>query len=155
MVIIPYYFLKLHLIGHKHAGISAVADNVADEGRGDGGVKGGAGEEDGFDVGHEHAVHVGNGFFVFKIAYVADAAEDVLCTCLFAEVDGEALVAAYFNGGHVFKYFFYPAGSLLYGEHGLLAGVDAYADNELIEQGCGAMNNIDMAECDGIEGAGK
>jgi hypothetical protein len=59
------------------------------------------------------------------------------------------------DGGVVLEDLVYPLASLLDGEHGLFGGVDADADDEFIEEGDGAFDNIHMTFGDGVECSGK
>ena len=115
------------------ADVGVVADEVAHEGGGVGGVLWRAGQEIGFDVGGYHAVHIGDAFFVFEIAYGADATDDGGGLLLVAKCYGESLVGHYANGRVAVEDGFDPSLAFFEGKHGLLAGMHADANDDFVE----------------------
>src|SRR6185503_11166194 len=74
-------------------------------------ILGFAGKKDSFDRSVESAVSIRNCFFVFKIAYIANASQNKFSADLPAKVYRQALIDGSFYSLLVFKYLFYPAQS--------------------------------------------
>jgi hypothetical protein len=63
-----------------------------------------AGEKNGFNFRIQAAIHIGNGFFVFKIIYITDAAKNKICADFSAASNGQSLV----NDGIYFCLYKFP-----------------------------------------------
>lgn len=127
--------LKFHLIRQEQSCIAAIPYYISHQGRGYGGVFRRAGKEYGFHIRCQHAVHVSYCFFVFKVGYVAYAAQNVFCLHFMAVVYRKPLIAGHLNAAVVAEYLANPSRTLLYGEHWLLGRVDTDANDQLIEHG--------------------
>jgi len=103
----------------------------------------------------ECAVGIGNCFFIFKIAYIANAAQYKLCAYFFAKVNGKSIVNSCFYFWLFFVDAFKPAHALLCRKHGRFGRVDANADNDFIKKRQCAVDDVGVAECYGVEGAGE
>lgn len=147
--------LPLYRFRQEHRCIAIVTDHISHQGRRYSREFGRAGKEDRFQSRFQHPVHIGDGLLVFEVADIPYTAEDKACADLLAKIDRKTFVSGYLDTRIIFKAFFYPGYPLLGSEHGLLVGIDAHTDHQLVEQGYGALDNVDVSFGDRVERAGE
>lgn len=101
------------------------------------------------------AVHVRDGLFVFEVVHITDTPDDVVGSDAAATVHRKSLINNCFYSRLVLEYLFKPLQPLLVGKHRHLADVGPYADKQLVEQGEGSLDDIQVAERDRIKGSGE
>lgn len=82
-----FILFHFHALGQKVGYILAILQEFTDDGGTDGGQFGLRKEQDGFYAG-QLAVDVGNGFFVFKVVYGTDAADNESGLALAGKING-------------------------------------------------------------------
>jgi hypothetical protein len=111
-------------------------------------------EEDGFHVGHQVAVHAGELPLVVEVGHAAHAAHHGLGAVGAHEVAHQPVEALHAHLRPRPDHLAHQGHALVQGEHRLLVVAHGHGDDDLVEQlGC-ALQQVFVAQGDGIEGAG-
>lgn len=146
---------KFHLIGDKLGGVASVSDDVADDGRGDGGVFGHGEHKYRFDIGMHFLVHLADAALKLKVGAGPETTQDKPDPKLTAKINGEPLVFNDFHRRMILKDQADPLHTLFDGEQALFFGVMPNGNDDLLEQGDGPHHDGFVSSCDGIKASGE
>lgn len=161
-------FLFHQLLDHEfgaHGGeglfeVFAHRGDLADEAAGCVCETGACDDEGGFDAG-DFAVGDGLLDFVLEVREISHASQEDVCAALAGEVDGEAIegfhsdeCAVGFLFEHVVDEFLHHIDAFFGAEERVFARVAADGDDEFVKEFAAACDDVEMAEGDGVEGAG-
>ena len=124
---------------------------LADERGGNVGIARVGEDQDGLNVG-THAVGGGDIALVLKILDAPDASENILCALALSEIHGEVGVSDDTNPRLTAIKFFNLPYALAHGISTLLMNIRPDGDDNLIEQRQRALDDVCMADGEGIEG---
>ena len=149
-----FVLMDVHSLGQELPHVLAVGQQLAHDGGADAGELGFGEEQDGLYA-RQLAVDVGDGLLVLEVLDGADASYDEIGADLPREVDGQAVIRPDADArlvAVVLAYHLLASGD---GEMGVLVLVDAYADDNLVDEGQGAPHHRGVSGGEGVECAGK
>ena len=112
-------------------------------------------DDDGFNLGSQAAVCVGDGPFVFKIEHVAHAPHYVAYAKVAADVDGKSVVLNDFDILKPGSGLAYDALFLIVGIKAPLVLVDADGNDHVVEHCKGAPQDVEVTCGKGVERPGE
>lgn len=134
--------------------LTAEATDFFDDARGDVGQFFARGEEDGFEVGLEFAIHEGELELEFEVGDGAQTADNGDGFLFAGKVDEEALEGHDADVGEMTGDGADEVDALVEGEETLFIVIAGDADNDFVEQAGGAFEDVEVSVGDGIKTSG-